>query len=37
MLMALAWLIIGVYIGAGLVLVWWAYCDRKDNQRRDGK
>ena len=36
MLMALAYLIIGAYIGAGLVLCWWAYCDRKDN-RRDGK
>ena len=36
MLMALAWLIIGAYIGAGLVLAWWAYCDRKDN-RRNGK
>ena len=32
----LAVLIIGVYLGAGLVLAWWAYCDRKDN-RRAGK
>lgn len=33
MLMALAYLIIGVYLGAGLVLCWWAYCDRKDGRR----
>lgn len=33
MLMALAWLIIGVYLGAGLVLAWWAWCDRQDNRR----
>ena len=33
MLMALAYLIIGAYIGAGLVLAWWAYCDRKDGRR----
>ena len=36
MLMALAYLIIGAYIGAGLVLAWWAWCDRRDN-RRNGK
>lgn len=36
MLTMLAVLIIGVYLGAGLVLCWWAYCDRKDN-RRNGK
>ena len=38
--MALAYLIIGAYLGAGVVLAWWAWCDRQDNKkdyRRNGK
>ena len=36
MLTALAWIVIGAYLGAGIVLAWWAWCDRQDN-RRNGK
>lgn len=36
MLTILAAVIVGAYLGAGLVLAWWAYCDRKHN-RRNGK
>jgi hypothetical protein len=36
MLTILAAVIVGAYLGAGIVLAWWAYCDRKDN-RRNGK
>ena len=33
MLTILAAVIVGAYLGAGIVLAWWAYCDRRDRRQ----